>query len=248
MKSSPFGFQSVKVIALAATDVARAQRFYSETLQLEEDRESTEEVGYRIGESVLIIRQHPPTDDPNPRITLQVQNAQETEKRLLERAVTISDPVKLYEDSSGSAGSWIQRETSSGFVPTPNSQALPGRRSNVQSTRQLPKVAWTGRTRGAFGKYVQKNGGTKFRTSLPEKDRSLPCRVIPDTSEVLIHGNRRSALNESSLIDNDGQFNPRLVRCFRLLTSGSPSVFPDFRPFTILSRVQPVRCPGNPHE
>jgi hypothetical protein len=50
----PFGFQSVKVIALAATDVARAQRFYSETLQLEEDRESTEEVGYRIGESVLI--------------------------------------------------------------------------------------------------------------------------------------------------------------------------------------------------
>jgi predicted enzyme related to lactoylglutathione lyase len=98
MKSSPFGFQSVKVIALAATDVARAQRFYSETLQLEEDRESTEEVGYRIGESVLIIRQHPPTDDPNPRITLQVQNARETEKHLLERGVTISDPVKLYEN------------------------------------------------------------------------------------------------------------------------------------------------------
>ena len=98
MKSSPFGFQSVKVIALAATDVARAQRFYSETLQLEEDRESTEEVGYRIGEAVLIIRQHPPTYDPNPRITLQVQDARETEKRLLERAVTISDLVKLYED------------------------------------------------------------------------------------------------------------------------------------------------------
>jgi predicted enzyme related to lactoylglutathione lyase len=98
MKSSPFGFQSVKVIALAATDVARAQRFYSETLQLEEDRESTGEVGYRIGESVLIIRQHPPTDDPNPRITLQVPDARETEKRLLQQAVTISDPVKLYED------------------------------------------------------------------------------------------------------------------------------------------------------
>ena len=98
MKSSPFEFQSVKVIALAATDVARAQRFYSETLQLEEDRESTEEVGYRIGKSVLIIRQHPPTDDPNPRITLQVQDARETEKCLSERAVTVSDPVKLYED------------------------------------------------------------------------------------------------------------------------------------------------------
>ena len=98
MKSSPFGFQSVKVIALAASDVARAHRFYSETLQLEEDRESTEEVGYRIGESVFIIRQHHPTDDPNPRLTLQVQDARQTEKRLLERAVTISDPVKLYEE------------------------------------------------------------------------------------------------------------------------------------------------------
>jgi hypothetical protein len=98
MKSSPFGFQSVKVIALAATDVARAQRFYSETLQLEEDRESTAEVGYRIGESVFIIRRHPPIDDPNPRITLQVQDARETEKRLVQCAVIISDPVKLYED------------------------------------------------------------------------------------------------------------------------------------------------------
>jgi predicted enzyme related to lactoylglutathione lyase len=98
MKTSPLGFQSVKVIALAATDVVRAKRFYSETLQLEEDRETTDEVGYRIGESVLVFRQHPPTDDPNPRITLEVQNARETEKRLTERAVTISDPVKLYED------------------------------------------------------------------------------------------------------------------------------------------------------
>jgi hypothetical protein len=56
------------------------------------------EVGHRIGNSVLIIRQHPPTDDPNPRITLEVQDAREIEKRLTERAVTISDPVKLYED------------------------------------------------------------------------------------------------------------------------------------------------------
>ena len=109
MKTSPLGFQKVKVIALAATDVPRAKRFYSETLQLdaywgigigaaEEDHEATDEVGYRIGETVLIIRQHTPTEDPNPRITLQVQDARETEKRLIEKAVTISDPVKLYED------------------------------------------------------------------------------------------------------------------------------------------------------
>jgi predicted enzyme related to lactoylglutathione lyase len=98
MKTSPLGFQLVKVIALAAKDVVRAKRFYSETLQLEEDHEATEEVGYRIGDSVLIVRQHTPTQDPNPRITLQVQDARETEKRLIEKAVTISDPVKLYED------------------------------------------------------------------------------------------------------------------------------------------------------
>lgn len=98
MKTSPLGFQSVKVIALAATDVVRANRFYSEILQLEEDRETTDEVGYRIGNSVLVVRQYNPTADPNPRITLQVQDARETEKQLRERAVTISDPVKLYED------------------------------------------------------------------------------------------------------------------------------------------------------
>jgi predicted enzyme related to lactoylglutathione lyase len=98
MKSSPLGFQSVKVIALAATEIVRARHFYAETLQLEEDREATDEVGYRIGDAVLIIRQHPPTDDPNPRITLQVEDARETEKQLTDRAVTISDPVKLYED------------------------------------------------------------------------------------------------------------------------------------------------------
>ncbi|MBV9999513.1 MAG: VOC family protein [Verrucomicrobia bacterium] len=97
MKDSPFGFQSVKVIALGATDVVRARRFYSQILQLEEDRETTGEVGYRIGSSVLSIREYPPTGDPNPRITLQVPDARETEKRLVERAVTISDPVTLYE-------------------------------------------------------------------------------------------------------------------------------------------------------
>jgi catechol-2,3-dioxygenase len=80
MKSSPLGFQSVKVIALAAIDLARAQRFYSETLQLEEDRKSTGELGYRIGESVLVLRQYPPTDDPNPRITLQVHDARVTDE------------------------------------------------------------------------------------------------------------------------------------------------------------------------
>ena len=93
------------MIALAAADVVRAKRFYSETLQLQEDREATDEVGYRIGDSVLITREYPPTDDLNPPITLQVQDAQETEKRLTEVGVTISNPVKHYEDKV--LGLWI---------------------------------------------------------------------------------------------------------------------------------------------
>jgi hypothetical protein len=46
---------------------------------------------------------------------------------------------------------------------------------------------------GPLESVYKKNGDTKFRTSLPEKDRSLPCRIIPDTSEVLIYENLGSA-------------------------------------------------------
>ena len=95
---TPLGFLFVKVIALSATDLVRARRFYAETLQLEEDRTSTDDVGYRIDKTVLLVREHSPTEDPNPRITLQVEDARETEKGLRERAVTISDPVQLYKD------------------------------------------------------------------------------------------------------------------------------------------------------
>jgi hypothetical protein len=38
---------------------------------------------------------------------------------------------------------------------------------------------------GPLESVYKKIGNTKFRTSLPEKDRWLPCRVNPDTSEVL---------------------------------------------------------------
>ena len=71
---------------------------------LEEDRESTEEVGYRIGESVLIIRQNPPTDDPNPRITFKYKRLRD-QKRLLEREVTYLTLSNCTKTGSGSAGS-----------------------------------------------------------------------------------------------------------------------------------------------
>ena len=37
-----------------------------------------------------------PTDAPNPRVTLEVENARETERALRHHGVTISDPVERY--------------------------------------------------------------------------------------------------------------------------------------------------------
>jgi len=54
---------------------------------------------------------------------LQVQDARETEKRLKGRAVTISDPVKLYEDKFWVGGFLDSEGKKSGFVPTPNRRA-----------------------------------------------------------------------------------------------------------------------------
>jgi hypothetical protein len=53
--------------------------------------------GQKNVQVVLVIRQHTPAADPNPRVTLQVEDDGETEKRLAERGVTIFDAVKLYE-------------------------------------------------------------------------------------------------------------------------------------------------------
>jgi hypothetical protein len=65
---------------------------------LEEDIGSTDQAGYKCGGVVLIFRQgYPPVEDPNPRITLQVQDAPAMEKFLRGRAVTVSNPVTLHE-------------------------------------------------------------------------------------------------------------------------------------------------------
>lgn len=39
----------------------------------------------------------PPTDAPNPRITIATERARDTESRLPARGVTISDPVQTYD-------------------------------------------------------------------------------------------------------------------------------------------------------
>jgi hypothetical protein len=49
----------------------------------------------------------------------------------------------------------------------------------------LPSSQLSEREAGLLESVYKKNRRHQFRTSLPEKDRSLPYRVIPDTSEVL---------------------------------------------------------------
>jgi hypothetical protein len=54
-----------------------------------------------VGDAVLMLKQDwygQPTDAPNPRVTLKVADARETETTLRARGATISDPVAAYGD------------------------------------------------------------------------------------------------------------------------------------------------------
>src|SRR5271169_1212860 len=73
-------------------------------------------------------------------------------------------------------------------------------------------------------------------------DTRKPCRNIRSNKQR----SRTSFL--LPLVASINRSTSRLVRCFRSLSP--PPVSPVFlllRPFIILSRVYPVRCPGNPH-
>ena len=101
MSTSPFGFQRVKVIAFGVNDSNRAHAFYERTLGLPAAYEGTEQVGYLLGETILMLKANwyaSPTTEPNPRITIATEDATQTERALRERGVTISDPVTLYDE------------------------------------------------------------------------------------------------------------------------------------------------------
>ena len=40
----------------------------------------------------------PPTEAPNPRVTIETEDARETEKGLRARGVVISDPIQVYDE------------------------------------------------------------------------------------------------------------------------------------------------------
>ena len=94
-------FQRVKVIALSVIDSDRANKFYETTLGLQPAYEGSEQVGYFLGDIILMLKSNwyaSPTLDPNPRITIETDDALQTERELRERGATISDPVNVYDE------------------------------------------------------------------------------------------------------------------------------------------------------
>jgi predicted enzyme related to lactoylglutathione lyase len=99
--SQPLGFQRLKVAALSVVDLDRANDFYSRVLGLRPAFEGTEQVGYLLGETIFMLKSNwyaPPTQQPNPRLTIAVDDARRTAEALKARGVTISDPVQLFDE------------------------------------------------------------------------------------------------------------------------------------------------------
>jgi catechol-2,3-dioxygenase len=109
------GFLRIKAIALAVTDRGRAERFYGETLGLPPAFEGGRQVGYLLGQTILMLKDDwygAPTSLPNPRITIDTDHAKRIEAVLAvlkERGVTISDPVQVYDDGYH-VGSFLDSE------------------------------------------------------------------------------------------------------------------------------------------
>lgn len=102
MIASPLGFIRVKVIALSVVDLDRANSFYRDTLALPPAFEGAEQVGWLLGETILMLKAGwyaPPTDVPNPRITIATLRA---------LGVTISDPVQTFDEFD--VGSFLDSE------------------------------------------------------------------------------------------------------------------------------------------
>jgi catechol 2,3-dioxygenase-like lactoylglutathione lyase family enzyme len=101
MSTPSAGFKCVKVIALSARDLKRADQFYEKTLGLEPAYENKQRIGYLLGETILMLKadwELPPTETPNPRVTIQAENARATEDYLRSRNVVISDPVVVCDE------------------------------------------------------------------------------------------------------------------------------------------------------
>ena len=112
MSTKSLLFKRVIVVALSVVDSDRANKFYGETLGLPPAYEDNEQVGYVIGETILMLKSgwdQPPVENPNPRVTIETDDARETEKALCARGVVISDPVEIY-DRTHAVGGFLDTE------------------------------------------------------------------------------------------------------------------------------------------
>jgi len=110
------GLQRLKVVALAVNDRTRAEHFYRSILQLEPAFEGKRQVGFTLGNVIVMLK---PTTDGwyaqpsahlNPRITFASDDALRTEQELLARKVTISDPVQAYPKEGFYVGGFLDSE------------------------------------------------------------------------------------------------------------------------------------------
>jgi catechol 2,3-dioxygenase-like lactoylglutathione lyase family enzyme len=110
------GFLKLKVVALAASDLPRARAFYGETLALPAAFEGSRQVGYRLGDVIVMLKPVAdgwyanPTTQLNPRITFASAHAPDTERELTARGVRIGDPVQAYADEGFYVGSFLDSE------------------------------------------------------------------------------------------------------------------------------------------
>ncbi len=94
-------FQRIKVIALPIVDLERAAKFYETVLGLKPAYESGKQVGYHLGDITLMLKSNwyaCPTQNPNPRITIETDDAVQMERQLRESGVTISNPIEVYDE------------------------------------------------------------------------------------------------------------------------------------------------------
>jgi catechol 2,3-dioxygenase-like lactoylglutathione lyase family enzyme len=96
----PLGIQRVKVIAVSVTDLERANRFYREQLGLAPAFEGAEQVGWWLGQVILMLKPGwaAPTELPNSRVTLATDHAPSTQDALRARGITIGNEVQPYGD------------------------------------------------------------------------------------------------------------------------------------------------------
>ena len=110
------GIQRLKVIALAVDDLPRAKRFYGETLGLPPAFERERQVGYMLGNVIVMLKvvakgwYANPSEQLNPRITFATDHAPDTERELLARGINIANPVQPYPAEGFYVGSFLDSE------------------------------------------------------------------------------------------------------------------------------------------